>query len=158
MTKRLKAITLMETLVYISIFGMFMLILIQFFLSIQFNQDKIYKELELEMNQIFITNHLKEAVGENFAFMQEGDSGIFFNEEKTFEYKIFSNDFIVLEDGVVQNLSNSKALVTDFVIEPIGYNSAVRLKISLAHSGNENITREFSNLIKLVNYEQEEQE
>ncbi len=156
MTKKLRAITLIETLVYISIFGMFMLILIQFFLSIQLNQDKIHKELELELNQIFITNHLRESVGENFAFKQESDSAIFFNEEETLEYKVFNDDFVVLENGEVKNLSNSKAVVTDFSVEPIGYNSAVRLTISLAHQANESITREFSNLIKLVDYEQED--
>ncbi len=153
MIKKLKAITLIETLVYVSIFGIFMLVLIQFFLSVQFNQDKILKELELEMNQIFITNHFRETVGENFSFEQENNTAIFSNDSQTLEYKISNGNLVLVEDGEEKILSNSKALATDFSIDPVGYNLAVKLTVSLAHQGNEKITREFSNLIRVVNYE-----
>ncbi len=155
MIKKLKAITLMETLVYVSIFGIFMLVLIQFFLSVQFSQDKIYKELELEMNQIFITNHFRETVGENFSFEQEDNTAVFSNESQTLEYKISNGSLVLVEDGQEKVLSNSKALVTDFSMESVGYNLAVNLTVSLAHQGNEDITREFSNLIRVVNYEED---
>ena len=155
MIKKLKAITLMETLVYVSIFGIFMLVLIQFFLSVQFSQDKIYKELELEMNQIFITNHFRETVGENFSFEQEDNTAVFSNESQTLEYKISNGSLVLVEDGQEKVLSNSKALVTDFSMESVGHNLAVNLTVSLAHQGNENITREFSNLIRVVNYEED---
>jgi type II secretory pathway pseudopilin PulG len=153
MIKRLKAITLIETLVYVSIFGVFMVVLIQFFLSVQFNQDKILKELELEINQIFITNHFRETVGENFAFKYENNTVIFFNASQTLEYKISNGNLVLVENGEDKILSNGKALVTDFSIETIGDNSAVRLTVFLEHQGDENIKRNFSNLIKFVNYE-----
>ncbi len=157
MIKKLKAITLTETVVYISIFGMFMLVLIQFFLSVQINQDKIYKELELEMNQIFITNHFEERVGENFDFNEVDGSAIFFNSQESLEYKVLNNKLVLVKDLDTINLLNSKALVESFSLEPIWGEDdnalAVKISISLKHRGDESVTRDFSTLVKLVSHE-----
>ena len=156
MTKKLKAITLTETVVYIAIFSIFMVILIQFFLSVQVNQDKVYKELELEMNQIFISNHLEETLGHSSVFNSENNS--FFNKQETLEYKILNGDLILEKDGVVTSLVNSKAVAQSISFEPIwaqeGIASAVKINVSLRHSGNERVTRDFSNLIKLAIHEE----
>ena len=155
MTKKLRAITLTETVVYIAIFSIFMLILIQFFLSVQINQDKVYKELELEMNQIFVSNHFEETLGHSSVFNSENNS--FFNKQEILEYNVLNEDLILVRNGVEIGILNSKAIAQSISFEPIwaqeGIASAVRIHISLQHSGDERVTRDFSNLIKLAIHE-----
>lgn len=155
MTKKFKAITLTETIVYIAIFSIFMLILIQFFLSVQINQDKVYKELELEMNQIFVSNHFEETLGYSSVF--DSENNLLFNKQKTLEYKILNGNLILETEGQANNLLNSKAIAQSISFEPIwaqeGIASAVKIHISLQHSGDERVTRDFSNLIKLAIHE-----
>ncbi len=155
MIKNFKAITLIETLVYIAIFGIFMSILIQFFLSVQINQDKVYKELELEMNQIFVTNHFNELLGDVFAFDSENE--LFFNEQETLEYRVLEEDLVLQVGGETRILTNNRVSVKGIYFEEIrvldGPVSAVRVNLSFEHSGDSRVSRDFSKLIKVVNYE-----
>lgn len=164
MIKKLKAITLTETLVYVAIFAIFMTTLIQFFLSIQINQDKVSKELELEMNRIFLTNHLESELKNNFAFDSEnsqldGNNDVLFfkNENQTLAYNVTNQDLMLQKDGTQTKLTNNKAKIKSFYITPIfqpeNNITAVKINISLNHRDNERIEHNFTTLIKLANYE-----
>jgi hypothetical protein len=164
MTKKLKAITLTETLVYIAIFSIFMLTMMQFFISIQINQDKVYKEMELEMNKIFLINHFEENLKDNFIFDSinsiingDKDTLVFRNQGGNIQYKISNNDLILERVGVEEKISNRKASIQSFYIEPILNKEneiiAVKINFVIQHTDNYRIQQNFSTLIKLVNYE-----
>lgn len=161
MTKKLKAITLVETLVYIAIFSMFMLVIMQFLISTQINQDKIYKELELEMNRIFLTNHLEDELRYNFNFdknnstLDENDSyAVFLNNQETLIYRIENGDFILEKGSDITKLTNNKATIESFHLETIntaeGEIAAIKINIGLEHKDNSRVTNNFSTLIKLA--------
>jgi len=126
MINKLKAITLTETVVYIAIFSIFMLTLMQFFISIQINQDKVYKELELEMNRIFVTNHFEEKIKNKFILDQQNSlideeiaEIVFLSENKTLSYKIITGNLILDNTNEIISITNNKAVVETFQVEPI---------------------------------------
>jgi hypothetical protein len=164
MIKKLKAITLTETVVYISIFSIFMLTLMQFFLSIQVSQDKVYKELELEMNRIFVTNYLEETVQYNFAIDTENSAfdetssvGVFQNGQESLTYKIISGTLVIESSNGITGLTNNKAIVQTFSLEPIldrnNSISALRMHFKLIHRDNQRIVNNFSTLVRLTTNE-----
>lgn len=164
MIKKLKAITLTETVVYIAIFSIFMLTLMQFFISIQINQDRVYKELELEMNRIFLTNHLEERVKDNFTLDLENsvinnDNGIAIltSNHEVLIYKILNGSIVLETEHGMTSLTNNKAVVEVFNIEKIQGNtntaSAIKIHIKFKHRDEDKVQYDFTTLVKLIENE-----
>lgn len=163
---KLKAITLIETIVYVAIFSMFMLTMMQFLISIQVNQDKVYKELELEMNRIFLTNHLEKTLRYNFnleentsVFDENNSIGVFANNQEELIYRKEEGELVLQKNLNTTKLTNSKALIQSFNLTPIRTEgneiTAIRINIDLAHRDNNRVTNNFSTLIRLANHEEE---
>jgi hypothetical protein len=164
MINKLKAITLTETVVYIAIFSIFMLTLMQFFISIQINQDKVYKELELEMNRIFVTNHFEEKIKNKFILDQQNSlideeiaEIVFLSENKTLSYKIITGNLILDNTNEIISITNNKAVVETFQVEPIINRtdnlSAIKISIKFVHRDNANISYDFNTLVNLISDE-----
>ena len=139
-----------------------MLVLIQFFLSVQVNQDRVYKELDLEMNRIFLTNHLEGTLQYNFALDQENSTlgnnctPVFINNQESLTYKISEGGLILEKDLESINLTNRKARVQSMscttIVDAQNNISAIKIDLQLTHRDNNRIIHNFGTLIKLTNY------
>lgn len=122
--KRIKGITLLETLIYVSIFTMFMVIVIQLLLSVQLNNNKVKQVLDLEKDRIFITNHIEELLDsknreilqENSVFNSDNGSITFLDGESYVKYDIQNNKLVFFDGMNTIPISSSKTVINKFNI------------------------------------------
>jgi hypothetical protein len=99
MIKKLKAITLVETLVYLALFGIFFITVMQFLFFLQEFESNAESRLLLNQNSIFLSEHLKETLKDtksvdlaNSQLDQDlGKLRIIKNDNTYVEYSINSN-------------------------------------------------------------------
>lgn len=99
MINKIKAITLVETLVYLALFGIFFITVMQFLFFLQGFQSNAESRLLLNQNSIFVSEHIKESLKDaksidlaNSQLDQDlGKLRIIKNDNTYVEYSINSN-------------------------------------------------------------------
>lgn len=99
MINKIKAITLVETLVYLALFGIFFITVMQFLFFLQGFQSNAESRLLLNQNSIFVSEHIKETLKDaksidlaNSQLDQDlGKLRIIKNDNTYVEYSINSN-------------------------------------------------------------------
>jgi len=150
----LKAVTLVESIVYLALFGAIFLVIIQFAVTIGSSNDKSIANNELQRSLIFINEHINDTFTESSSV--DKDNSVFnstegrlrFNTTSGYmEYTIEQGDLIFDNNGVQTNtISNPEYNITNFYIEPVfakdGSVTGVKLttNISASKSG---VDREF---------------
>ena len=120
--KKLKAITLLEMLVYIAIFTSFIVIIIQLTLSVSANNDKIKQEYDLEKDKMFISNHLDQFFDLEYREIDINTS--VFNDpngritDGINSYFIENNILYFSQGEIATALNSSKSVINSFTIYP----------------------------------------
>jgi type II secretory pathway pseudopilin PulG len=145
---KLRALTLVEVVVYLALFGVLSLVIVQFFVRIYEYQKDLESKEDLYKALLFTNEHIAKSFEEYESV--NAVSSIFSNDagvlrlENSAEYIIYSTanlHLIANRDGVESHLTNSDIYVTKFFIEEIVYDSevvGVDVEIDFIDSNNNN--------------------
>ncbi len=156
MTNRLKGVTLVETLLYIGLFSVMMLVLLNFMLSTQEVMSRTNIRGELDNSLQFVARHINDSFEkaqsldqENTTFdTDDGEIQLTFQEgDKT--YTLSNNN--LLFDGTP--IHSSKYSVSKFNIEPVYKGESiligVRVNITMHSKKEPSFTQDLNLLISL---------
>jgi Tfp pilus assembly protein PilV len=138
--KKIKGITLVEMLVYLTIFGMIFLTIISFLLTVATNNQKAESRKEMERATMFIMEHISDSFSRTHTV--DIGSSIFSNDNgrlrvtngvSYFDYSIIDTKLAVNNSGISSYLVNSDIQVTKFLVERVNSKSAtiIGARISL---------------------------
>lgn len=145
---KFKALTLVEVVVYLALFGILSLVIVQFFVRIYEYQKDLESKEELYKAMLFTNEHLSQSFEEyesvnGASSVFSSDNGILRLEDGA-DYLVYSVDNLHLtvdKNGIESNITNSDIYVTKFFLEDIVYESGivgVNVEIIFFDSNNNN--------------------
>lgn len=156
MSKRLKGVTLVEVLVYLALFGSFMLTISLFFTNISISNRDTLSRLQLQNNIIFITNHFSQFITKEYE-LDEAQSTLADNSSHVHLYNPTNSDINIykMQNGELLegDLSTETSLnyqgikVDQFFVEKIidsnNVIQGIRITITLTDIDNTRLTETF---------------
>ncbi|MEI7578474.1 MAG: hypothetical protein WCJ58_00365 [bacterium] len=142
--KKLKAITLVETIIYLALFAIIFTAIIQFVLSIQESNLKVNTDNTLAKQKIFITEHLEDSFRNTSGIDTaqsafDSDQGrIYLTTSTIFKtYYLENNRLIFSANGQINPITPDTMNVTKFHLTKIndlqGIPRAIAVELELAH-------------------------
>ncbi|HOU76149.1 MAG TPA: hypothetical protein PK957_03430 [Candidatus Dojkabacteria bacterium] len=158
--EKIEAVTLMESLIYIALFGIIFVVLIKLFLVNYEGFNDVSKTVNINRNLVYIVNHTSEVVencGASFTLVSSDfstnlDSISFSCEESQFGYRIENGNILFNRNGIENRININNSRIVGFNIVP-SYDkydelSSIQITYELASLDGE-IKRDFSKLYNL---------
>jgi len=127
--KKLKAITLVESTIYLALFGIMFIAIMQFVITMRDNNRVAIEKVDLERVVIFLTNHISDTTKNatsidetNSIFAQNDGKLIIIKDENTYEYKLENGSLIYTDNSTPIMILDPDYKVTRFYLEKI-YNN-----------------------------------
>lgn len=158
--KNKKGITLIEVVIYLAVFSIFFIGMINFFYSLSENNRISGENLKVDRATIFTSQHLEDIFKKGSSIDEgesifDSDSGKLTVELKGGEYAYYPTDEVVYNvvDGVLlangTPITRSDLDVSKFLLEKIKDNSdnliGVRITIKVSSKLRDKVSQEFSN-------------
>lgn len=153
--KRYKAITLLETIIYLALFAVIFVAIIQFYFMMARNNRVAQERVEMHKIILFVNQHFSESFEE--ASSIDLDNSVFHNDNgvlriltdgEYLEYSLSSSRIIVDNNGDINYLTPESFGVLSFRFEEIldseDNNVGIRVVILFQSKNYENITQEIS--------------
>jgi len=127
--KKLKAITLVESTIYLALFGIMFIAIMQFVITMRDNNRVAIEKVDLERVVIFLTNHISDTT-KNATSIDEANSVFALNDGKlriikegnNYEYKLENGSLIYTDNTTPIMILDPDYKVTRFYLEKI-YNN-----------------------------------
>jgi len=124
--RKLKAITIVETLIYLVLFGVIFIAIIEFFITMRDNNKSAIEKVNLEKVTIFLTNHLSDSF-KNSLSIDELNSDFEINSGnirviktgKYIEYSLVNDVLTFSDNGTNKVILDPDYKVTRFYLERI---------------------------------------
>lgn len=159
MIKTKKAITLVEILIYLALFGVVFTIIVQFYIGVTQTNKYAEDEIDISNDILFIQSHLASSefeavsINETESIMGDDIGSVRFTFDSGYvDYYLQNGNLLVDRDGNVTQLSNNTLTVNQFRIDPIRIEgSIVSAIISLQLESNVNsIIKSSSYTVSLI--------
>jgi type II secretory pathway pseudopilin PulG len=124
--RKLKGITIIETLIYLALFGIIFIAIVEFFITMRDNNKVAIEKINLEKVTIYLTNHVSDSF-KNSLSVDEATS-IFENNAskvrivktgKYVEYSLVNNILLFSDNGTNKVILDPDYKVTRFYLERI---------------------------------------
>lgn len=164
MYMRLKGLTLMESIVYIALFSLIFIVIIQFSLSIAENNRNAGDKTEIERVSIFLFEHLETTVEDSSGIdttnsVFNDDSGVLRLNDGSGGYSEYSisDGRLSLSNGSSSDfLTTGGFYITRFHVEELqigeGETAGVRVSIEIVSEEDSKISRVIESSFLLDNY------
>ena len=147
--RKLKGITIAETLIYLALFGIIFISIVEFFITMRDNNRITLEKINLEKTTIYLTNHISDGF-KNSLGIDEGNS-IFsvdagkiriLKTGKYVEYSLQNNSLIYSDNGTNLIILDPDYKVTRFFLEKIlddkNVLQGIRLEMTIVSIKNAN--------------------
>lgn len=149
---RLKAVSLIEVIVYLALFGMIFITIIQFFLAMQQFNERTSLRNGIQFETVFVSSHfdLSAESADSIIVAEsifESSNGVITLETPAgtdIEYSLIDGRIQVDRNGVANFITSNRVEVTNLrfeeVLTPFDTNIGFRLIMDLNNSANPTIT------------------
>lgn len=143
--KTIKGATLIETILYLALFGIIFLTVIEFAFVLGRSNDKAQAENEMHRNTIFLNEHLvenfgqAEAINGNISVFDDSNGVLRLAMEIGYKQYQIADSRLIVTDGTTQTYLTSPAIkVTGFTVRAImnGLNEYVGISITIDFTDN----------------------
>jgi len=124
--RKLKGITIVETLIYLALFGIIFIAIVEFFITMRDNNRITLEKINLEKVTIYLTNHMSDGFknslgidGNNSNFSQDNGKVRILKNGKYIEYSLQNDVLIYSDNGTNLTILDSNYKVTRFYLEKI---------------------------------------
>lgn len=144
-------VTLVEVLVYLALFGLIFVSIIEFAISISQSNRVAGKRTEIEKSVITVTQHFSDTVPDGISIddlnsVYDDDNGVLrvILDPGYVEYRIENGRVVVDRDGILNYLTNPEYYVNKLRFEKIlsrsGVTTGVRLTFMISSSNDSSVT------------------
>lgn len=116
---RYKAISLIESLVYLALFAIFFLSVIQFMMSMGSANRSAREKQQLETATMFVHNHLREQLEDAQVLVVGVDTFTVTIDSIDYVYSIVADELVVTSQTVTQQITPSFATVSNLTLTAI---------------------------------------
>lgn len=127
--RKLKAITLVEATIYLALFGIMFIAIMQFVITMRDNNRLAIEKVDLERVVIFLTNHISDttknatSIDETNSIFAQNDGKLrIVKNEISYEYKLQNGSFTYTDNSTPIMILDPDYKVTRFYLEKI-YNN-----------------------------------
>ena len=147
--RKLKGITIAETLIYLALFGIIFIAIVEFFITMRDNNRITIEKINLEKVTLYLTNHIsdgfKNSIGideNNSVFAQDASKIRILKNGKYIEYSLQNNSIIYSDNGTVLTILDPDYRVTRLFMEKIlndkNILQGIRLEMTIVSIKNAN--------------------
>lgn len=153
--KKLKGMTLIEVLVYLAIFGMFFVVMINFFFFVEDNNQLSGEALKIDRAIILLSQHFEDSfekttsVGVSTVY-NNNNGALYLVGSPNLNYTVL-NSKLQFNDGLsTKQITRDDVEVTKFLLEQIRDNSdtiiiGVEITVGIRSRADNSISNEFTN-------------
>ena len=156
---KLKGITLMETLVYLALFGVIFTAMVQFSISVAQSTHSAELRQHIERAKVFVLQHVDDSFGKANSIdllntVLDNDNGKvrLLNSGGFYEYSLSSGTLHFNHNDTISDLTNSKVNVDRFYLQAVEVKTdtvGIRMTLQLSSkTGNETETIESLFIVK----------
>lgn len=150
--RKFKALTLIETIVYLAIFSFMITLVIQFVFVVDKGNDVGLSRVEMEKQVIYLGQHLADSfetsvsINETNTVLNDSNGILYLNHNGTYIEYTLNNGVIEVDRGSGKvPITTPEYTVTNFLLEPVrnagGTLAGIRVHIDLEEANDPNITR-----------------
>ena len=147
--KKLKGITIAETLIYLALFGIIFIAIVEFFITMRENNIVTLEKINLEKVTIYLTNHISDAFKNslgidenNSVFAVDAGKIRILKTGKYVEYSLQDNNLVYSDNGTNLTILDPNYKITRFYLEKIlndkNVLQGVRLEMTIVSVKNAN--------------------
>ena len=147
--RKLKGITIAETLIYLALFGIIFIAIVEFFITMRDNNRITIEKINLEKVTLYLTNHIsdgfKNSIGideNNSIFAQDASKIRILKNDKYIEYSLQNNSIIYSDNGTILTILDPNYRVTRLFMEKIlndkNILQGIRLEMTIVSIKNAN--------------------
>ncbi len=155
----IKALTLVETVIYMALFSFLMMMVMQFVFIVDKANDTGFKKNELERSVVFISQHLKESfnssngIDEINTLINDNNGVLTLNHNGSqIKYSIDGQKIMVTRGTNTNYITTGDYVVEQFLLEPVlntdGSLEGLKVTIKITDKKDEAISRSFSSYYK----------
>lgn len=152
---KLKGMTLIEVLLYLAIFGMFFVVIINFFFFVQDNNQLSGEALKIDRAVILLSQHFEDSFDRTTsvggATVYNNNSGaLYLVGSPNLNYTLLNSKLQFNDGTTTKQITRDDLVVTKFLLEQIRDNSdtiiiGVEITVNIRSRSDDSISNEFTN-------------